>query len=873
MSIRHAAAALLGLILLPAQAAAAGKSADAMNATPAAIAMPEASAARPLNDTATARAFDALLSLPEARPAYGSRDVARPVGFDDASETGLIRWLDRQQQAGADLNATRHKGSLLQHAIRAGLEDTALWLLQHGADPLRPVEDSTTAQDTLGLALKYRRWKVLDVLLRRADVVAPSRDEHVAGAWQEAIEHSGNGDLERLLALGLRWPGGRSRGWVISTALRKNCYGVLQRLIPELAASAASGTTAMPLCGSTPSPGQVLTLDANLPEPLLLQLTGHIGSAEELDALAALPLRRPYHDLTFMRSLLFNILYKWTNTELQVRALKQIPLPALKTALADDYVFRDWLRWAALQPAATGDWALDLLGDSLPQRAALALRFMNEGLTGTDILHFDPQARSPQLSAGWGRLLQRLPTPLPAVDGVDLWQLVPAEQRPLLLRRGYRPDDGPLPHWLYGAGTEEIGTLWPLLAQARPELRDTILELLLKGYGFVRDQGCKRAWPGPELLEKAKRLHAAGARPPPPLPLPQQCADRAGSLYAEELLALQAAGLVRLEAPVARFAQVADECRFAPDAVWRHALMHRPEQITLPLRAARLVPVPGQADCAVLVTAGRGGGRETVVEETLEGSESYLGECAQEETEAALLRRSGDGLSLLRLDDFPLLRNLCTIKDLQDGSALLLSGARDDRSCGIMPPTLLRWTDPAVPPQALDENSEPAQALEKLCRQNSTDPLCYACGHDGQLSDFIDQHWGTDKAAFLAAVTALDQAELARQRDAGLPAHWIAQALDALSAESALTLAEKRRRIAWLFRQPALEQSILWDFSRIEQLTQWLPSEDWRPLISAAGGDDYLTRRGAEIARQYGRQDLACRWQQASGAACTAPSR
>lgn len=880
MSVRHAAAALLGLILLPVCTGAAGQDTDATSTIPAAIAgetaasaatAPDGSAARPTNDAATARAFDALLSLPQAKPANGSRDVVAPVGFDDASEAGLIRWLGKQQQAGADLDATQHKGSLLQHAIHAGLEDTALWLLQQGADPLRAAEDSGNGLNPLGLAMEYRRWKVLDVLLKRADVVAPAHDAQIAGVWQKAIEHNGNGDLERLLALGLRWPEGRGRGWAIGSAVHKNCYGLLQRLMPELASEAVSGAAATPLCGSTPSPQQLQALDAGLAEPLLPQLIGRASSAEELDALAALPLRRQYEDLAFIRSLLFSMLYQQKNPELQIYAVRQIPLPALKAALADEYVFRDWLRWAALQPAATGDWALDLLGDSLPQRAALALKFMNEGLTGADIVRFDPQA--PQLGPGWGRLLQRLPTPLPEVNGVDLWRLVPAAQRSLLLQHGYRPNDGQLSNWLYSAGAGEIGPLWPALTQARPELRATMLELLFKSYGFVRDHGCQRAWPLPELLEKARLLQASGAKLAAPLSLPQRCLDEADSVDVARLQALQAGGFIQLKASEQRFARVPVECSFTPDAVWRRALMSSPEQFSLPLRSAKLLPVPGAADCAVLVTAGRGGGRETVVEETLEGSESYLGECAEEETEAALLRRSGDGLAQLRLDDVPKLRTLCAIKDKRDGTPLLLSGTvQNERFCGAMPLTLLRWTDPAAPPHALPGDSEQGKALEALCREESNNPLCYECASDNEIDNFIDEHWASDKAAFLAAVNEMDQAELARQRDATLPPRWIEEALYDLSGNLALVSAERRKRIVWLLEQPALSKNVLYDPYITEHLMTWLPSEDWQPLIDLARDDEYLIRQGTKIARQQGRDDLACRWQQLSGATCEAPS-
>lgn len=52
----------------------------------------------------------------------------------------------------------------------------------------------------------------------------------------------------------------------------------------------------------------------------------------------------------------------------------------------------------------------------------------------------------------------------------------------------------------------------------RSELRNTVLAFLF--YGFVSDQGCQRAWPLPELLEKPDCGRLPGQKLLAPLSLP-----------------------------------------------------------------------------------------------------------------------------------------------------------------------------------------------------------------------------------------------------------------------------------------------------------------------------------------------------------------
>lgn len=119
-------------------------------------------AANAFSGDATDNAFAALLSMPGAEPEQGYWDFPKPEDLPAANETTLIAYLAKQLKAGADPNAYRHLGTLLHHAIRAGQQRTAIWLLAHGADPRKTLQGGTDTALTLGV--RYKRKKVLQAL-------------------------------------------------------------------------------------------------------------------------------------------------------------------------------------------------------------------------------------------------------------------------------------------------------------------------------------------------------------------------------------------------------------------------------------------------------------------------------------------------------------------------------------------------------------------------------------------------------------------------------------------------------------------------------------------------------------------------------------
>lgn len=108
---------------------------------------------------ATDEAFGALLAMPGAQPKEGGWIIPQAPAPD---EPALIARWQRLRKEGADFNAMRHGGTLLAHAIRAGKQSAALWLLHNGADPRKVLRDG--GEDAYTLARKYERPAVVAAL-------------------------------------------------------------------------------------------------------------------------------------------------------------------------------------------------------------------------------------------------------------------------------------------------------------------------------------------------------------------------------------------------------------------------------------------------------------------------------------------------------------------------------------------------------------------------------------------------------------------------------------------------------------------------------------------------------------------------------------
>lgn len=118
-----------------------------------------AAGATPSAADRTDEAFGRLLAMPGAQPVEGGWIIPTEAA---RNEQDLIAHWQHLLKGGADVNAMRHRGTLLAHAIRAGQERAATWLLAHGADPRKVLADGRTS--AYDLARRHQRAAVARVL-------------------------------------------------------------------------------------------------------------------------------------------------------------------------------------------------------------------------------------------------------------------------------------------------------------------------------------------------------------------------------------------------------------------------------------------------------------------------------------------------------------------------------------------------------------------------------------------------------------------------------------------------------------------------------------------------------------------------------------
>lgn len=823
------------------------------------------------NELATINAFEALLSLPQTQPEEGQWGHRAPPGFDSEDEADLIRWLAKQKKAGADFGALRHAGTMLHHAIRGGLDRTALWLLANGADPLLAGE-----RDALELTVTYRRWSVFEALIKQPAVIAPERSAALGAAWRAALAPAKDDAVGRLLARRLPLPVGAEAKVLLDEALRQRNMKLV------LALTAPPGTP--PGAGEKSTPAaDVETADARLPQPILPDLVAGVRSQAELDALWKLKLRRPFDDAVFCRRLVLAALSGPATPAVRRTLFDRLPAAALQGALADSKVLSGWLRWTTQLSGADADWAFAQLGE-LPRRqpeALLEAMIKDRGWYGNDGADSKP-------AAAWGRLLAALRAPLPAAVQGKLWMFVPPAHRARLLALAYQPSREELATWLERSNAQEIRQHWPPLKAARPELGASIHQSLLLPYSL--DAGaCNDAGIAAEVLDKAKLLLAGGAQPAAPVALDAGCL---GETPPALLAALQQAGLIQ-PAPARearRFVAEAAACQFRPSPAWRRALAGprslgendrppmgdsaRPTIGEVPLDAIEPVALPGDSECALLVYGGSAGGRISFDEDGFTGPQ-HFSPCADGQYASALWRLEGDRLQVaMQGEDLPAIDGLQFLRDTKTGRQFMLVGGQPLGGCGTQtPPALLTIERPAGQPatlRVLPRQDPVMQAFLRQCKP-STFTECFAGppvpaadaaprsypGSPG-LGYFADRHWDAERRAFIDAVLAFDQEQLRNLKAAGIFGHWVTDAIRAVSAAK-LPLEQKRRRTAWLFRDPVLLARAL-EREMLLGLIDWLPREDWGPLIKAGAGAKWQLDELRRAALKQDKLALACRF-------------
>lgn len=956
-------------------ALAIGLAGSAHAATGSAAAPPPATPASAAQ--ATLNAFDLLLSLPQGVrqgnefPVHTAEGVTRPT-----NEKELLAALADEVAAGADVNAYQHGGTLLLHAIRAGLDDTALWLLDHRAKPSLEVNGDAgpgDGHDALQLAIVYQRWRVVDALLQRRGV-APATDLDRARRWQavfdarrEAPDAQDAADAREVTARGLAkrvpWPGGWPGACLLAAAADQGIVPMLlastaraprrftadeEKALPPAERAIATTCPAdtadarmshrhfghEPRAAlSTVPAAELARLDARLDDPLLPVLVPMIGTPADAAAWAALPMRRPWSDAAFSRRVLLALLREDLPPEARTVALHGVPAGALGAALDDDTAMEAWFERLATLHGAEAATALAAVDDAtLRRHVEAAITGLAKGTTG---LGYAPSIGHPAADTStWQALLARLPAPLQLRPSIGVLRLVPEPAWPALFARGYVPDadqvhglwrERGVDQWRVGGPPLRATVPAPVLAAAR----DAILA--------EWTQACDSEWQAPRAddVVKLQEMDVLAMRPARPVAISESCARRGepaamksladAGLVSFPAFVAQAVALAAAPAP-AGFAPRRTTCDATPSVEIVRALLRRAWQADdrhaheryvayegadadgLPA-SVQAVDVPGARACAWLVSGGIVSARIFDEEEDF-----YIGAwrntpCGDVTLYGELWREAGDKLVAQGLGEGATTGALA-LDEIGGPRRFLLTLAVGGDTCdGGHAGRLYEWTaGPDGPRLVARAEGDPAwAALAKACPLEDPGPCFGLVGERGgpaedatadaasgsgapparplpkadpptvlSLADFLAAHDAPLRRRWIDAFLALDVPALTALDKDGVAPAWRRSALAALTA-SPLPLPEKRRRIAWLFRDHAgLKESFdgrTEEMPEVTDLVAWLPREDWRPLLDAIGGNQAQWGALTGAATQRNDAALACTFSRAKGEPCAAGAR
>lgn len=829
------------------------------------------------DNQASIAAAEALLSLPQTQPPEGGWTHEPPPGFnadESDQETSLIEWLKEQKNQGADLNIVRHGGTLLHHAIRAGLVDTAFWLMKNGADPLKEAE-----HDSLELALVHRQDAIFKRLIKYPGML-DGRRQGIYQVWNVALSNRAEGWIDQLIEAHVPVPLGKNRQALLNDALRTGDM----RLIHALT---APDPDRILRSGSEPDDADIETMDRRLPKPVFPFLIRHAASAAEVDRLFRLRIRRPWDDPGFATETVRAIVWRDHTGAAAPHAvpimLERLPDSALLLALRDESVFSLWWRWLSTLPRRERALAMAHWGD-LPQREPEAI--LKAATKGA--YWFDQNEKNPNAAEAWGELLASLRPPLPASVQGKLWMFVPQAHRLTLLGLGYRPSSEELRWWLERNNQKTIDAFWPQMLSIRPEIGKRLLELAFEPVEPGSDYYCPIRW------ETTKVLALAGQTRPPAKPYAMEagCWFGAEEEFRQTLLSR---GWVRPPAAVAagRIEANREQCsslRFPKQ--WKKLLIDL-EKSRSPLidgettqpDSLMAITIPGEEDCIVLAWGGNAGGRIFYDDDSFEGMRR-LTPCTDDVGASALFRWQNGRIEKYAQDYSSYLGDIIPIRDNQDGKHYWVGRNNNQGGCGQTPPELLTIdTNDGQPPQlrALPMTHPAMQALLTQCRETSDFGTCLGltteeAGTGDQrrypeplygIASFSDLHWNAERKKFVDAVLDFRLDILKAMKEEGIFPHWITDAMAAVSSSS-LPLAEKRRRTAWLFRDRALLGAAL-QSEVLGNLVEWLPPEDWRPIIETS--PDQLLHSLMQSAETQQKPRLACRFASALKMPCKRKSQ
>lgn len=846
---------------------------------------------------ATRAALDALFSMKALAP-EGSAPTP-PPGFnpDDADEAALIAFLARQKRRGADLDAYRQLGTPLLHTIRAGLHDTARWLLANGADPRLRVRDAAEAPtgfpppDALGVAVAAGAWKLVDTLLHQPAYATLSPRDKARALWPYALASAPRtaGLFGRRMALPSFASDPELASALLEHALCRGQAGLAKALLAGDGGRLGEGSFGPSAAGCLRIEGRVSPdklparewqdIEQRLGRPVLPWLVIQAATPARAAGLLASGLCSPWGEPAALGLYVRHAL----RAPAGIPLLRAVPPDVLRSALDDDAILAEWLAISVDWPQADLDWALAQVA---PARLAGQLGPLLERWGYSRLAGRDARDRAARL-ARWTALTDRLAAPLPPAGNAPFLYVVPPELWPRWFALGYRPADHQWADWLSGLEPAGLERVWPLIARHQPDIARRAPTWLVAplSVGPIDDPEARRlSYRGryhhdPDLLAKLRFLAARAGR----VAQPRWLAAEFGLEKPEPGVALALAqGWVK-PAPAAMRRQLEPAplaCKPRPGPGLRRALavsgaLQGADGVVASIDAVQPLARPGAAACEWLVSGGSGGGREYIDEESFSQGVNRLTPCPDAWRVAALWREGGGWRPVEgEVPVGPLQPIRLAGAGLAGFAALEVDyGTCGQRAAEVFIPQFKAdgglTFKPAGPGEALFD----ALALQCSFRNlaecpglaSGQEPPAGALG----VADFADLHWAAGKAAFLDALTRFDRSALAEAEAQGLFPHWLDEAARGLAVAPGPSLPERRRRMAWL--QARRNPRPAYSDETVASLVPWLPAEDWTPLVEALRCSRPSTLDAARArARELGRTDLESRLQRARAQDCEA---
>jgi hypothetical protein len=352
-----------------------------------------------------------------------------------------------------------------------------------------------------------------------------------------------------------------------------------------------------------------------------------------------------------------------------------------------------------------------------------------------------------------------------------------------------------------------------------------------------------------------------------------------------------------------RLVKVEPKCRFTLDDDWYRELVNNATvDEGYSIETAQLIDVPGEPECGVLVggfTPDATSGSYDV--DSFHGPDTVLmPRCPDPAGGYEVMRRQGKierfKTGMGNLGDSA----LSSVLDTATGNRYYL---RDEDSgwCGGRRnlPGLYAWNETPRGTRLESVRSlELENALFEQCHPQEDDYeiICDGIGVPGKPDGnmkydamdypvFLKTLGAARHDAYMAAILALDKPKLRAMQQLGLPESWTAEAIERVGAFD-LSIEEKRRRTAWIFydnEQLARALRREWNAWRptsdyylthpsprkiLTSLLDWLPREDWRPILRVIEKHDLDVRYLRAMAKERGLDRLACELDHAQGLIC-----